>query len=56
MKVTLIVILGCNILSILYDRVNTAIDFVNKSNNNSVNSVNLMDLIITRKKNHLIGY
>jgi hypothetical protein len=50
MKVTLIVILGCNILSILYDRLNTAIDFVNKSNNNSVNSVNLMDLIITREK------
>jgi hypothetical protein len=32
MKSTLIVLLGCNILSILYDRVNTAINFVNKSN------------------------
>lgn len=38
MKTTLIVLLGCNILSILYDRVNTAINFVSNIDSDLNNS------------------
>lgn len=51
MKTTLIVLLGCNILSILYDRVNTAINFVSNIESKSVNSFSLLNMIKPKQKN-----
>ncbi len=48
MKSILIVILGCNILSILYDRVNTAINFANS--NQEVNSFRISNFLKPKEK------
>ncbi len=51
MKTTLIVLLGCNILSILYDRVNTAINFVSNIDSKSTSTFNLFNVLKTKEKN-----
>lgn len=44
MKTALIVILGCNILSILYDRINVAINFVNKNYNEPTGLAKILNI------------
>ncbi len=49
MKSILIVILGCNILNILYDRINVAIQLGNTLSSTKTNNFNLSEVIVTDK-------